>query len=45
MPVGGDPIQVLRTPDVDGCKPGTVAKVLKYLQRNDTFSIEYPLVA
>ena len=36
---------MLRTPDVDGCRPGTVARVLKYLQRNETSDKEYPLVA
>ena len=36
---------MLLTPDVDRCRPGTVARVLKYLQRNETSGKEYPLVA
>ena len=40
----GGPIQVLHTPNVDGYKPGRVARVINYLQSDRTFGIEYPLV-
>ena len=36
---------MLHTPDVDGCKPATFARVMNYLQSDRTFGIEYPLVA